>query len=174
MSFAVTLNSVDISNWWPVGTLTGTIDGTPVPGSITLDGSGLGSARFGATFPAAGVDRVVARFTGDTDFLDTQAALDETVQGPPATVTPVVRPVAARGLSLALAPKRDRRAPYKFTASGALRLPAGVDEAERSCSGKITIQAKLKTKKVASKTVSLTSACRFKAADHADARARSR
>ena len=86
------------------------------------------------------------------------------MQGPPATVTPVVRPVAARGLSLALAPKRDRRAPYKFTASGALRLPAGVDEAERSCSGKITIQAKLKTKKVASKTVSLTSACRFKAA----------
>jgi hypothetical protein len=163
VTFAVTLNSVDISNWWPVGTITGTIDGAPVPGSITLDGSGLGSGRFGATFPAAGVHHVVAHFAGDTNFLDTQAALDETVQGPPTTVVPVVRPVAARGLSLALAPRRDRKAPYKFTASGVLRLPAGVDQAE-SCSGKITIQAKLKTKKVATKTVSLTSACRFKAA----------
>jgi hypothetical protein len=161
VTFAVTLNSVDISNWWPVGTLSGTIDGTAVPGSVALDGSGIGQASFGASFPVGGVHHVTAHFAGDENFLDADAALDETVQGP-STVSPTIKPVAARGLNLTVTPKRDRVAPYKFAAGGALLLPATVDRSA-ACTGNVTVKAKLKGKTVATKTVPLTSACRFKA-----------
>ena len=43
--------------------------------------------------------------------------MDETVQGPPTVVNPTIKPVAARGFSLAVTPKRDRKAPYKFKTS---------------------------------------------------------
>jgi len=57
--------------------------------------------------------------------------------------------------------KRDGRPPYRFTVSGALRLPSGVAKAD-GCAGKVTVEAKLKAKRVARKTASLNAACQFK------------
>jgi hypothetical protein len=132
-----------------------------VPGTITLDGSG-GTAQFTRSFASPGEHAVTAHFAGDEDFLAADAALVETITGPPSIVPVALRPAAARGLSITVAPKRDRRAPYRFTVLGVLRLPSTVTKAD-GCTGKVTVDAKLKTKRVARKSATITSACRFKA-----------
>ncbi|MDA0162922.1 Ig-like domain-containing protein [Solirubrobacter ginsenosidimutans] len=159
VAFSLFVNSLDPSNWWPSGVLSSAVDGQAVPGAITLDGDGS-TVGFTRTFATAGVHHVTAHFTGDDDFLASDAALDETVT--PLTTTPAsTRPAAPRALSIKVAPKRDRQAPYRFTVSGTLQLPSTVAKAE-GCGGKVTIDAKLKAKRVARKTVSLNSACQFK------------
>jgi subtilisin-like proprotein convertase family protein len=75
---------------------------------------------------------------------------------------PVARPgkLAPRSLSLAVT-KRDRTAPYKVSASGKLKLPAGV----AACFGKVTVTAKAGRKTAAVKKVALRkkgAACTYK------------
>jgi large repetitive protein len=162
VTFSLMVDSVAPSMWWPSGDLSSAVDGQPVPGAITLDGTG-GTAQFTRTFASAGAHHITAHFAGDEDFLAADAALDETVNAlatTPASPKPATR-TAARGLSVKVAPKRDRRSPYRFTISGSLQLPSSVTKAD-GCSGKVTVEAKLKTKRVARKTAALTSACRFK------------
>jgi hypothetical protein len=168
VAFSLFVDSLAPSMWWPSGVLSSAVDGQAVPGEITLDGDGS-TVGFTRTFGTAGVHHVTAHFTGDEDFLAADAALDETVAAPaPAPVAPVTPastrpagPATARGLSLKVAPKRDKRPPYRFTVSGSLQLPSTVAKAD-GCTGKVTIDAKLKAKRVARRTVSLSSACQFK------------
>ena len=162
VAFGLFVNSLDPSNWWPSGVLSSAVDGQAVPGAITLDGDGS-TVGFTRTFATAGVHHVTAHFAGDEDFLASDAALDETVTPLPTTPgsTKPTGPAKARGLSMTVAPKRDQRAPYRFTVSGSLQLPSTVAKAD-GCAGKVTVDAKLKAKRVARKTVSLDSACRFK------------
>jgi hypothetical protein len=168
VAFSLFVDSLAPSMWWPSGVLSSAVDGQAVPGEITLDGDGS-TVGFTRTFGTAGVHHVTAHFTGDEDFLAADAALDETVAAPAtapvAPVTPVstrpAGPATARGLSLKVAPKRDKRPPYRFTVSGSLQLPSTVAKAD-GCTGKVTIDAKLKAKRVARRTVSLSSACQFK------------
>ena len=68
--------------------------------------------------------RVTAHFTGDEDFGASDAALDVTVPALPGA-PPRQTVTAARRLSVKAAPKRDRRAPYRFAISGALEMPSG-------------------------------------------------
>ena len=65
-------------------------------------------------------------------------------------------------LSLALKPKRDRRAAYRFTASGAL---SGFLADRTICSGPITVRARLGKRSVAHRaTLKLVGAgCRYSA-----------
>jgi hypothetical protein len=168
VAFSLFVDSLAPSMWWPSGVLSSAVDGQAVPGEITLDGDGS-IVGFTRTFGTAGVHHVTAHFTGDEDFLAADAALDETVAAPAtapvAPVTPAstrpAGPATARGLSLKVAPKRDKRPPYRFTVSGSLQLPSTVAKAD-GCTGKVTIDAKLKAKRVARRTVSLSSACQFK------------
>ena len=162
VAFSLFVDSLDPSNWWPSGVLTSAVDGLAVPGAITLDGDGS-KVGFTRTFDTAGVHHVTAHFTGDEDFLAADAALDESVTGPATTqiANKPAAPAKARGLSLKVAPKRDNRAPYRFAISGSLQLPSTVAKAD-GCGGKVTIDAKLKAKRIARKTVSLNSACQYK------------
>jgi hypothetical protein len=165
VAFSLFVDSLAPSMWWPSGVLSSAVDGQAVPGAITLGGDGS-IVGFTRTFGTAGVHHVTAHFTGDEDFLAADAALDETVAAPatapatPASTRPA-GPATARGLSLKVAPKRDKRPPYRFTVSGSLQLPSTVAKAD-GCTGKVTIDAKLKAKRVARRTVSLSSACQFK------------
>ena len=159
VTFAMTVDSLAPSMWWPSGVLSATVDGQAT-GSWPQDGSSLGTGSFTGTFATAGVRHVVAHFTGDDDFNASDAALDLTVLGP---VLPGSTRVAARGLALQVAPKRDRSAPYRFAVSGSLQLPGSVSKSA-GCSGKVTVEAKVKNKRVARKTASVTSACRYSAA----------
>jgi hypothetical protein len=163
VAFSLFVNSLDPSNWWPSGALSSAVDGEAVPGAITLNGDGS-TVGFSRTFATAGIHHVTAHFAGDEDFLASDAALDETVTPLPTTPgsTRPTGPAKARGLSMKVAPKRDKRAPYRFTVSGSLQLPSTVAKAD-GCAGKVTVDAKLKAKRVARKTVRLDSACRFKA-----------
>ncbi len=160
VTFAVSVDSLAPSMWWPSGVLSAAVDGQAVAGSVPLDGSSAGSGSFTASFPTAGVHHVTAHFTGDDDFTASDAALDLTVLGP---ALPASRRVAARGLSVQVAPKRDRSAPYRFAVSGSLQLPSSVAKSA-GCSGKVTVEAKLKNKRVARKTATVSSACRFSSA----------
>ena len=158
---AVTMlvDSVAPSTWWPSGALTAAVDSSPVSGTVMLDGSG-GTGNFTRSFASAGAHHITAHFAGDDDFLPADATLDETVNALPNTPASP-KPASARGLSLTVDPKRDRRAPYRFTVSGKLLLPSTVTTAT-GCSGKVNVDAKLKTKRVAHKSATVSSACKFK------------
>jgi subtilisin-like proprotein convertase family protein len=69
------------------------------------------------------------------------------------TTPPLPKPSKLRPLSLGLglSTKKDLKAPFTFTVTGRLGLPAGV----RSCSGKVQVRAKAGKKVVASRTVKL-------------------
>jgi Bacterial Ig-like domain (group 3) len=176
VTFTMTVDSLAPSMWWPSGELSAAVDSQQVPGTVTLDGSGSGG-QFGRSFSSAGTYHVTAHFAGDEDFLASDAALDETVNAPgianaaastpapastPVPLTPTAR-AAARRLSMTVAPKRDRRRPYRFTISGSLTLPSNVTKAA-GCTGKVNVVAKMKTKRVARKAATVSSACRFKTA----------
>lgn len=105
VTFTALVDSLAPSMWWPSGLLTGTIDGQPVPGTVTLDGSG-GSGQFGRAFTTPGLHRVTAGFAGDEDFTASEAALDVTVTALPGA-PPRQTVTAARRLSVKAAPKRD-------------------------------------------------------------------
>jgi hypothetical protein len=159
VTFSFMVDSLAPSMWWPSGDLTSAVDGQPVPGAVTLDGTG-GTASFTRSFASAGPHHITAHFTGDEDFLAADAALDETINAVPTTLASP-KPAAPRGLSMSAAPKRDRRSPYRFTISGALQLPTTVTKAD-GCTGKVTVEAKLRSKRVARKTATLTTECRYK------------
>lgn len=69
-------------------------------------------------------------------------------------------PVAARGLTVKVTPKRDRRAPYRFTVSGRLLLPAGVTAAT-GCTGSVTVEARRRGKRVARRAAKIVPTCRW-------------
>jgi hypothetical protein len=161
VTFSLMVDSLAPSMWWPTGDLSSAVDGQPVPGTVTMDGTGA-TAQFTRSFASAGAHHITAHFAGDEDFLAADAALDETITALPSTLASPkpAAPAAARGLSINIAPKRDRRSPYRFTISGSLQLPSTVTKAD-GCTGKVTVQAKLKTKRVARKTTTMTAECRF-------------
>jgi hypothetical protein len=166
VSFSAYIDSFAPSMWWPHGFLSGVLDGVTVPpGAVEI---GLGqSAGFVRSFDTPGRHLLTTHFAGDDDFLSADAALAVTVTGSSPYADPFPstnvsrRPLAARGLTLKATPRRDRRAPYKFTATGTVQLPSSVAKAS-GCSGRVTVEAKVKTKRVARKTATVTSACTYK------------
>jgi hypothetical protein len=67
----------------------------------------------------------------------------------------------AATLSARTTPRRDRRAPYRFTTTGRLRLPAGVTAAQ-GCRGTVAVQIKAGTKTVSTRRVKLRSNCTYR------------
>jgi hypothetical protein len=62
---------------------------------------------------------------------------------------------------VAVSPRRDRRAPYRFRTSGRLLLPAGVTRAEACGNGTVTVVARSRGRSVASKQARLGARCKF-------------
>jgi hypothetical protein len=67
---------------------------------------------------------------------------------------------SARKLTLAVKPKTDTKAPYKYKASGALTLPSGVSKST-GCKGTITITFKHGKKTVATVHAKLAKTCKY-------------
>jgi hypothetical protein len=168
--FETSIDSLAPSTWWPSGTLWTTLDSTPIFGPIPVTGGEL----FGvdAAFPVAGTFTVSEHFAGDADFRDSDVSLPVTITGPAATTPPAatkppttgapIVAASARGLKLKVTPKRDRKKPYKFTASASLVLPAGVSRAD-GCKGTVTVDARIAGRRVARKTATVTGTCAFAA-----------
>lgn len=147
VTFTVSIASLAPSAWWPSGVLTGAVDGIPVPGSAQITGQGEG-ADFLATFEGPGTHVATAHFTGDAHYLPADAAVRVTVRERESPT----RRAAARGLTLRVTPKRDRRAPYTFAVTGTV---AG------GCRGKVTVHARRNARRVAGRTATVTRACTF-------------
>ena len=64
-------------------------------------------------------------------------------------------------LSARTTPGRDRRAPYRFTTTGRLTLPAGVTAAQ-ACRGTVTVQIKAGRKTVSTRRVKLRPNCTYR------------
>ena len=77
----------------------------------------------------------------------------------PAVVVPArIKP---KSLTLKLKPKRDRTAPYAFTATGKLTLPAGASPAA-CASARASIQSKVGSKTISTRRGKVSKTCTFK------------
>ncbi len=81
---------------------------------------------------------------------------------PPVVVPKPVR-VSVAGFTARISPRRDRRAPYRFTISGAVRRPAGI--AASACKrGRVSVQTKVGSKTISTRRVTLKSNCTYRVA----------
>lgn len=87
------------------------------------------------------------------------------------TFTTTARVRKQPSLSLKVRPTRDRSLPYKFTSSGTLKLPSGVDEKD-GCEGTVSVQIKSGKKTISTRRVKVTSNCTYKSSVTFKARGR--
>jgi Ca2+-binding RTX toxin-like protein len=89
-------------------------------------------------------------------------AVDTADQSTSAVQAVTVDRFSARSLSLKLSPSRDRKAPYRFNASGKLTLPTPVSRTQGCGDGQITITVKAGKKTVATRRTSISRVCEYK------------
>ncbi len=71
------------------------------------------------------------------------------------------RRVSVAGFTARVAPRRDRRAPYRFTVSGRVLRPAGIGAA--ACKrGRVSVQTKVGARTVSTRRVTLRSDCSYR------------
>ena len=68
---------------------------------------------------------------------------------------------APAGITGAVTPARDRRAPFRFRTAGRLRLPAGVTPALGCAEGQVSIQVKAGAKTISTRRANLSRTCTF-------------
>jgi streptogramin lyase len=78
---------------------------------------------------------------------------------PAAPVTPAR--VSIAGFTVRVSPHRDRRAPYRFTVSGRVRRPAGID-ASACKGGRVSVRLKVVNRVVTTRTATLRSDCTYR------------
>jgi hypothetical protein len=65
------------------------------------------------------------------------------------------------GITGAVTPARDLRAPFRFRTSGRLRLPANVSQAQACGEGQVSIQIKAGAKTISTRRAELSRTCTF-------------
>src|SRR4051812_10824703 len=70
--------------------------------------------------------------------------------------------LAARGVSIRVAPRRDRRKPYRFTVSGRVLLPKGIRRQAACDGGKVLVTVRRGKRSVARKRTPVDFLCRFR------------
>lgn len=81
---------------------------------------------------------------------------------PPTQIVPTARPrVSVAGFTARVAPRRDRRAPYRFTVSGGVRRPAGIG-ASACKGGRVSVQSKVGKKTISTRRVTLRPDCSYR------------
>ena len=91
------------------------------------------------------------------------------VAGQGSTQTPPTSPashhpgsrVAARAVTVAATPRRDRRPPFRYTISGKVLLPSAVTP-QRGCTGRVSVAVKYRARTVSTRHAAVTSACRYR------------
>lgn len=91
----------------------------------------------------------------------TAVAVDTSEQAAFATRTVVVPRFTATRLTASTRPRRDRRRPFRFTTSGRLALPAGVNRA-LACNGTVSIQVKTAGTTISTRRTRLSRTCSFR------------
>lgn len=89
------------------------------------------------------------------------AAFDTTGQTGTAITTVRVARFGPRGLSSRVTPSRDRRAPYRFRATGSLQLPTGVTRAQGCGDGIVSVQVKRSRTTISTRRVALRRDCSY-------------
>ena len=103
-----------------------------------------------------------SRPQGDDVGRNTLVAIAVDTSGQTASaVRAVVVPRFVGRLSARTTPRRDTTAPYRFTTTGRLRLPAGVTPGQ-GCRGTVTVQIKAGRKTVSTRRVRLRSNCTYR------------
>lgn len=139
----------DCSEAFRLGTQV-TLAATPAPGS-TFDGfSGAGCSGATCTVTMSAARSVTASF----------GVPPQLAQTPNYPLPPAAARVTPR-LSASVSPKRDRRAPFRFTLSGRLTFAASVSRAA-GCKGRVTVRIKRGTRTISTRRVSINSACRYR------------
>ncbi len=150
-----------------------TLTATAAPGSTF---TGFGGGCTGTAPCVVTVDR--AKTVTATFLLNPVTAPPKTdptptqppVTQPPVTQPPVVKPpvkivppsrVSVAGFTARVTPRRDRRAPYRFTISGGVRRPAGVS-ASACKGGRVSVQTKVAKKTVSTRRVTLKADCSYR------------
>jgi hypothetical protein len=160
--FAVRVNSLPPSTWQPDGSLSFTFAGTPVLSPVFVQGGG--ELSLVTQIPVVGSFAIGAHYAGATNFNASEAIVPMTVlptptPSPTATPLPAPRRLAARRLSVAVAPRRDRRPPYRFSVNGTLVRPAATSAAT-GCTGGVTVRARSATKRLV-RRAKLDRTCRW-------------
>ncbi len=83
---------------------------------------------------------------------------------PPTVIIPSKLPrVSVAAFTARVSPSRDRRSPFRFTVSGAVRRPAGI--AASACKGgRVSVQTKVGSKTVSTRRTTLRSDCSYRVA----------
>ncbi len=101
---------------------------------------------------------------------DPPAGTQPPVTQPPVTQPPVVKPpvknvpasrVSVAGFTARVTPRRDRRAPYRFTINGGVRRPTGVS-ASACKGGRVSVQTKVAKKTISTRRVTLKTDCSYR------------
>ncbi len=147
-----------------------------VPASVEIPGAAGATVHYrvvaqNAEGEQASPDATVALATPTaTPTAEPTATAVPTVSATPAPAPTVVAKPLTRvspALSLVASPKRARRAPYRFTLSGKLTVPAQAG----SCSGRVAIRIKRGTRTLSSRTVAVKSNCSYRVTVKLSARA---
>lgn len=70
--------------------------------------------------------------------------------------------VKAKRITAKLRPKRDRRAPYRFTVAGRVTLPSGLTRAQGCGQGRVSVQYKAGRKTISTRRARLTQSCTYR------------
>lgn len=81
---------------------------------------------------------------------------------PPTQIVPATPPrVSVAGFTASVAPRRDRRAPYRFTVGGRVLRPGGISAA--ACKGgRVSVQSKVGNKTISTRRMTLKPDCSYR------------
>ncbi len=81
---------------------------------------------------------------------------------PTAGRSPLARRARPRSVSLAVSPRRDRRAPYRFRSSGRVALPHGLTRRQACGAGTVAVQVKAGRRTVSARRAHVRADCTYR------------
>ena len=145
------------------------LSGRPTLSANALDDRGVASVRFLAgervvctdtTAPYECDYRLGADDVGRTTLV--AVATDTAGQTGAALRTVRVSRFTPASIGASVAPRRDRRRPFRFTTSGRLRLPSGLTRAQACGSGDVAVVVKAARKTISTRRVALSRSCTYR------------
>ena len=137
-------------------------DGQPIDGA-TGTTYGVTAADVGRAISCRSTATNATGSTSQTSPTVTPVAKSTTTTNTNTTQYVIPKPIArvrVKSLSVKVAPKRDRRSPYRYRTTGKVTLPAGI-KASDGCAGKISVQIKRGKKTVSTRRVKLRANCTY-------------
>jgi hypothetical protein len=145
------------------------LSGSPTLSAAAADDRGIASVRFLAGERVLCTDTTAPydcayRLSGDDVGKTTLVAIATDTAGQTGAALRGVRVsrFSPPGLSARTTPSRDDRAPFRFTTSGRLRMPAGVTRAQGCATGDVAVVFKAANKTISTRRAKLTRSCGYR------------